>query len=469
MVNPTNLKNSESGINPIPYVTKVSENDILMGRGSSNDKNEGNKRFRELVRHYKKEYMSTSRQQIKREIAMKIRNEITSRDGSFLRRIESQDDYKRFKAPEGVPAWCYVTEDIVIRKIKQALRGDEKPSQGIHQVHLQVSNNDVVANTTQRDNGSRGIGDDHLNERLQTYRSSEGCSNLHDTNYPAPTDTMEFSSISSMKRSDILESSTNIGIESSNNRSQFAQETQWFQNNLLLSRQMSENRLHYQAELPIMNPENLLLSQIEALQRNRHFHLGNIQHDVLLNTQAYTASSGAISHLTSHGQGLAMRERMQQPTHSTFEDQRNSLYVNMLLHEKSQDLLSFVDPEARAQYMLQKAVARSMFQHNLDANLNDGVQSSSNILYNEQMQNTPHNMQRVASLLNIHSLAEEIRGVLHRNDTEHQVEDGKKEQEVVEDLKISKRLNESSSSSSSSSARMKKRRRKSKHYRMSGR
>ena len=45
MSRPSHPKADGSDGNIIPFVTKVSENDILMGRGAKIDKNEGNKRF----------------------------------------------------------------------------------------------------------------------------------------------------------------------------------------------------------------------------------------------------------------------------------------------------------------------------------------------------------------------------------------------------------------------------------------
>lgn len=222
MFDPSHSKECASNDNPIIFVNEVSVNDILMGRGASIDKNEGNKRFREVVQQHKNEYLSTSRQRQKHTIAMKIMNEIKSRGGRFLKQIENQDNFNALKASESAPAWCCVAENVAMRKIKQILRGGEKLSQRSRMEDLPVSQNDIFTDMPQRNN------DDSLNDRLQTNRSMEALVKQNSSNFHVPVNTMEFSRIANSNRSNILDSTGAMQISTANQSTQFSQELQHF-------------------------------------------------------------------------------------------------------------------------------------------------------------------------------------------------------------------------------------------------
>lgn len=83
-------------------VTTIMQNDVLLGRGAMAIGNEGNIRFRALVRGHQGEYVSTSRRKKKEKIAEEVRLEVSGRNGRFLRRIESPLEMQEFRIPPGV-------------------------------------------------------------------------------------------------------------------------------------------------------------------------------------------------------------------------------------------------------------------------------------------------------------------------------------------------------------------------------
>lgn len=106
------------------FVTSLTANDVLMGRGASVDNAEGNKRFRELVRQHKNQYISTSRLKKKHEIATEVMEILAARGGSFLRKIDDPAEARDLGVPaDTTNAWTYVSEDVAMKKVKQALRG----------------------------------------------------------------------------------------------------------------------------------------------------------------------------------------------------------------------------------------------------------------------------------------------------------------------------------------------------------
>ena len=95
---------------PTAVILELNSNDVIQGRGTGTAVNEGNIRFRKLVNQYKKEYMSAdTKRHMKKVIANKVFNEIRSRGGRFLRKVN-----------KGV--YCEVEEEVALEKCKQALR-----------------------------------------------------------------------------------------------------------------------------------------------------------------------------------------------------------------------------------------------------------------------------------------------------------------------------------------------------------
>ena len=113
-------------------ITQLTLNDILMGRGAPIINYEGNVRFRALVSTRKKEYNSTGRHQIKDEIARQIVLEVKRRNGRFLRKLDSSEELRLNGIPEAEPAWIIADEEVILEKVKQALR-DKEPEKRIAQ------------------------------------------------------------------------------------------------------------------------------------------------------------------------------------------------------------------------------------------------------------------------------------------------------------------------------------------------
>jgi hypothetical protein len=68
------------------------------------------------------EYVKTGRYKIKDQIARQIVDEITNRNGRFLRKVSSLDEAKSLGVPKGVEAWVIAEDHISLEKTKQALR-----------------------------------------------------------------------------------------------------------------------------------------------------------------------------------------------------------------------------------------------------------------------------------------------------------------------------------------------------------
>jgi hypothetical protein len=113
-------------------ITKLTQNDILLGRGAPIINYEGNVRFRALVSTRKKEYNSTGRHQIKDEIARQIVLEVKRRNGRFLRKLDAKGDDQQAGIHDAEPAWTIADEDVILEKVKQALR-DKEPEKRITQ------------------------------------------------------------------------------------------------------------------------------------------------------------------------------------------------------------------------------------------------------------------------------------------------------------------------------------------------
>ena len=69
------------------FVTCVTENDVLLGRGTPCAENEGNVRFRRLVKERKMEYIAAEKRMRKDAIAREILETIVARGGKFLRKL----------------------------------------------------------------------------------------------------------------------------------------------------------------------------------------------------------------------------------------------------------------------------------------------------------------------------------------------------------------------------------------------
>lgn len=112
----------------LPYVSSLNENDVLLGRGTPCAENEGNVRFRRLVRRRKTEYIAAEKRVRKDAIAREILEVIGSRGGKFLRKVESKLELIQLGVPAGISykdVWAIVDEDTQVQKVKQALRNKD--------------------------------------------------------------------------------------------------------------------------------------------------------------------------------------------------------------------------------------------------------------------------------------------------------------------------------------------------------
>jgi hypothetical protein len=108
---------------PQVFVSELGGNDILLGRGTGPNQNQGNIRFRKTV-HEQEELLKIRGISLSRnEIALKILSVIKERRGRFLRKIRLPKKSKRSPAKE---VFYVVDDSHAIQKIKQALRYQKK-------------------------------------------------------------------------------------------------------------------------------------------------------------------------------------------------------------------------------------------------------------------------------------------------------------------------------------------------------
>jgi len=83
-------------------------------------------RFRELVRSRKEEYSQMVHYTGKDKIARELMQEIASRNGRFLRKIDSVEEARALGVPAGVrQAWRLADDTVALEKVKQTLRDRE--------------------------------------------------------------------------------------------------------------------------------------------------------------------------------------------------------------------------------------------------------------------------------------------------------------------------------------------------------
>jgi hypothetical protein len=103
----------------------VGPNDVLLGRGDHSVKNEGNIRFRQLIKAQKARYKNVLDVSEKHDIACEIIRAVRDRGGQFLRRVEPLGEAQELGVLSEEEAWVPAEESIVIKKCKQAFR--DKP------------------------------------------------------------------------------------------------------------------------------------------------------------------------------------------------------------------------------------------------------------------------------------------------------------------------------------------------------
>lgn len=105
-----------------PRLRELTDDDVLLGRGFPAIENEGNVRFRELVRSRSAEYHAAYRRHTKDSIARDVVNTINRRGGRFLTQLDDAANIKGLVIPAAARVWTEADEAAVLIKAKQALR-----------------------------------------------------------------------------------------------------------------------------------------------------------------------------------------------------------------------------------------------------------------------------------------------------------------------------------------------------------
>lgn len=122
---------------PVPttpvILRQLTADDILLGRGALAIGNEGNVRFRSIVRQRKQEYKATNHRGTKDIIARQIIQAVRNCKGRFVRRLDSLDERAQYGIADADDAWVVADDDVMLQKVKQSLRDkDPEPRPGFH-------------------------------------------------------------------------------------------------------------------------------------------------------------------------------------------------------------------------------------------------------------------------------------------------------------------------------------------------
>jgi hypothetical protein len=150
--------------------TDVTINDVLLGRGASADRFEGNIKFRSLVRQHKDAYRAATHHHDKAATAQQIVNAVTAYQGRFLRKLEPFSVEQRageapLRSTHEAPVWEVVNNAVALEKVKQALRD-------IDQVDSKA-NRKPTASRCKSTGSSEGASTPKTNFEIQARRSSD--------------------------------------------------------------------------------------------------------------------------------------------------------------------------------------------------------------------------------------------------------------------------------------------------------
>lgn len=95
-------------------VTEINDNDVFMGRGKRSHIQEGNIRYRKLIKEKAPAYGACLHdKKLRKVMAHEIMRTVQQQGGRFLRRLETK---------EGTEQWEIVPESVIFAKVKQSLR-----------------------------------------------------------------------------------------------------------------------------------------------------------------------------------------------------------------------------------------------------------------------------------------------------------------------------------------------------------
>ena len=117
----------EDAIDPnAERVDKLRNNDILFGRGKGYQNHPGNRRMREIIEKYKRDYHSLKRS-AKRKMVEAVYNEITSDGSRFLKKLDNEDGFVMVDAP------------VALQKVSHTLRCRKSTEKHLHALGLSKS------------------------------------------------------------------------------------------------------------------------------------------------------------------------------------------------------------------------------------------------------------------------------------------------------------------------------------------
>jgi hypothetical protein len=123
---------------PSKFITAVTADDVVLGRGAGPNEHAGNIAFRQVVAQFKPSYVATVNRKAKSQIAHKVVHAVKSKRGRFLRRarISSSTSQTTSAAPAAAGGascdeqeiFVEAEEEVILEKAKQALRYGKRES-----------------------------------------------------------------------------------------------------------------------------------------------------------------------------------------------------------------------------------------------------------------------------------------------------------------------------------------------------
>jgi len=169
-----------------PYVTTLSEKDILLVRGGRTN-NAGNRWFKALLKEYRAEYVATNHNFAKTRIVEEVMRKIVKQGGRFLCTIGFPKEARELGVPAGVrKAWKEAHPAVAEEKIKQGLRGKEFIRR--HKYKLPTSDYTIVCDRGEAEsftivcNRGESFGTDNAEERSHASISSDPLAGLASRN-----------------------------------------------------------------------------------------------------------------------------------------------------------------------------------------------------------------------------------------------------------------------------------------------
>eukprot|EP00529_Nitzschia_sp_RCC80_P030371 CAMPEP_0113479980 /NCGR_PEP_ID=MMETSP0014_2-20120614/21611_1 /TAXON_ID=2857 /ORGANISM="Nitzschia sp." /LENGTH=299 /DNA_ID=CAMNT_0000373339 /DNA_START=579 /DNA_END=1474 /DNA_ORIENTATION=+ /assembly_acc=CAM_ASM_000159 len=125
----SDVEKDEGGYDdPRSFITNVSSEDVVLGRGAGPNEMAGNIAFRQIVARFKPSYITTVNRKAKSQIAHKVVQTVKSKRGRFLRRARIQGSSTSTSSSSSSGAgtdqdiFVEAEQEVILEKAKQALR-----------------------------------------------------------------------------------------------------------------------------------------------------------------------------------------------------------------------------------------------------------------------------------------------------------------------------------------------------------